>query len=646
MAVEKMKMVTVGGSLSELDKFVEVCCLETSVQCETAINHISSSMGFSTYTEENTTLDRLNTIREIAAHHEISLKYVEPVDFTDDEQTDQDFFAEISEKLTETQNQINDLKKQIAEHKSDIENLTHFKDMDIPLNEIFDCEFTKIRFGHLPKQSFNKMKLFESKHEMLFYPCSDDEENIWGVYFAPLEKAEEIDLFFASFYFERLYLPNAYDTPEKAIKDYEKKVTEKQSEIKSINQNILNFWKNKEKTCNKIYSKLLYLNTIHEIKSHVAVFNNTFCFIGWIPKAEIKGFEKNIKKVGNLGIDIDNAEDLDETFTPPTKLKTNRFSRPYTDFIEMYGVPSYNEIDPTNFLAVVYTLVFGIMFADFGQGLVLALLGAFMWFKNKSKMGGILIRCGISSAVFGFMFGSFFGNEELLHGFYNNVFGRDGPLLSPLEDVNKILILAIGIGVSLVVVAMVLNIWSNIKRKQYAMAVVSENGVAGIAAYLSGCALILKFLNSKSPKLDFINSKACFAVIIVCLLAMFFKEFFSETFDQKKKFKPESLSDFIMSNFFEVIEYVLSYFSNTLSFLRIGAYVLVHAGMMTVVYSLAPQAGIGRILVLIIGNVFVMGVEGVLTYIQVLRLAFYEMFSRFYQGDGNEFKATAVLEKN
>ena len=84
---------------------------------------------------------------------------------------------------------------------------------------------------------------------------------------------------------------------------------------------------------------------------------------------------------------------------------------------------------------------------------------------------------------------------------------------------------------------------------------------------------------------------------------------------------------------------MLSYFSNTVSFLRVGAFVLVHAGMMLVVYSMAPAAGFGRILVLVLGNLLIMGIEGVLTYIQVLRLGFYEMFSRFYQGDGQPFHA-------
>ena len=93
--------------------------------------------------------------------------------------------------------------------------------------------------------------------------------------------------------------------------------------------------------------------------------------------------------------------------------------------------------------------------------------------------------------------------------------------------------------------------------------------------------------------------------------------------------------DFILQNIFELLEYVLSYLSNTVSFLRVGAFVLVHAGMMMVVFSLAGESK--NIFVIILGNILVIALEGLLTGIQALRLEYYEMFSRFYNGDGKPF---------
>jgi V/A-type H+-transporting ATPase subunit I len=105
-----------------------------------------------------------------------------------------------------------------------------------------------------------------------------------------------------------------------------------------------------------------------------------------------------------------------------------------------------------------------------------------------------------------------------------------------------------------------------------------------------------------------------------------------------KKFEPESIADFIVSNFFEVFEFMLGYATNTLSFVRIGGFVFSHAGMMSVVMLLAHGASKGvSPIVIVLGNIFVIGMEGLIVAIQVLRLEFYEIFSRFYDADGRAF---------
>ena len=120
---------------------------------------------------------------------------------------------------------------------------------------------------------------------------------------------------------------------------------------------------------------------------------------------------------------------------------------------------------------------------------------------------------------------------------------------------------------------------------------------------------------------------------------MFFKEFLGNRLKGDTHWRPDRWSDYIMQNFFEVFEYILSYISNTISFLRIGAFVLVHTGMMMVVFQLAeltPPAV--SVIIIILGNLFVMALEALLVSIQALRLEFYEMFSRFFAGSGRPFE--------
>ena len=100
----------------------------------------------------------------------------------------------------------------------------------------------------------------------------------------------------------------------------------------------------------------------------------------------------------------------------------------------------------------------------------------------------------------------------------------------------------------------------------------------------------------------------------------------------------ESAGMFLIQGFFELFETLLSYFSNTLSFVRIGAFAVSHAAIMEVVLILAgAENGSPNWVVIVLGNLFVCGFEGLIVGIQVLRLEYYEMFSRFYKGSGRAF---------
>ena len=137
---------------------------------------------------------------------------------------------------------------------------------------------------------------------------------------------------------------------------------------------------------------------------------------------------------------------------------------------------------------------------------------------------------------------------------------------------------------------------------------------------------------------------------VVCLLILpiallFFSEPLAKLVDHEHGWKPEKWGAYFMQTFFEVFEYLLSYATNTMSFLRVGAFVLVHTGMMSVVFTLAEMSsGLGNILIVIVGNGIVMAMEGLLVGIQVLRLEFYEIFSRFFHGDGRPFRPVKLSE--
>jgi V/A-type H+-transporting ATPase subunit I len=240
-------------------------------------------------------------------------------------------------------------------------------------------------------------------------------------------------------------------------------------------------------------------------------------------------------------------------------------------------------------------------------------------------IAAIISLAGIFSTIFGFLYGSVFGFEDWLTPLW----------LSPRENVMTMLITAVGFGVFLILMAMIINIINGIKAKEWGKVFFDTNGVAGLVFYAALItSVVLLFTGHALPGV---------LVIVICfglpLLLIFFREPLTHIIQKNKKIFPERKGMFFMENFFELFEVLLSYLTNTISFLRVGAFALSHAGMMAVVMLLAgTESGHPNLIALILGNILVASMEGLVVGIQVLRLEYYEMFSRFYKGTGKEFK--------
>lgn len=213
-----------------------------------------------------------------------------------------------------------------------------------------------------------------------------------------------------------------------------------------------------------------------------------------------------------------------------------------------------------------------------------------------------------------------------------------------MDDIMTTLIMAVCFGVFLILVAMVINIINGIRAKNIEKIFFDASGVAGFICYGSVVLCVgLYFLGYAIP------GTIVLAIIVgLPLLCIFLKEPLTNWIEKKKNIFPEgSKVMFFVENLVELFDVVLSYATNTISFVRVGAFALSHAGMMGVVLSLAnAESGHPNLLVIILGNLFVTMLEGLVVGIQVLRLEYYEMFSRFYRGTGKEFKPFKSKETN
>jgi V/A-type H+-transporting ATPase subunit I len=261
------------------------------------------------------------------------------------------------------------------------------------------------------------------------------------------------------------------------------------------------------------------------------------------------------------------------------------------------------------------------MFGDIGHGIVLALIGVFMQKKWHANLGGIMITVGISSAIFGVLYGSAFGYE------FSPIWRK------PTANIGETLIFAAALGAGLVALSMLINMYNCFMRGKIAELLFGANGIAGLVFYSAILWLMFRVLNNKeiSPFVIFI---ATLPLIFVC-----FKQPL-ENYMSGRKIIPKD-GAFAFSIIVGLFETLLTYATNTVSFVRVGAFAVSHAGMMHVVLQLSSgTASAQNFIIIILGNALVMLIEGVLVGIQVLRLDFYELFSRFYKGTGQEFIST------
>ena len=201
-----------------------------------------------------------------------------------------------------------------------------------------------------------------------------------------------------------------------------------------------------------------------------------------------------------------------------------------------------------------------------------------------------------------------------------------------MHSINEMLIVTIGVGVGIIIIGLILNIINSFRGGRPGEAIFGHNGMAGLLFYTT----LIAFALSKVTGLFQMPGKAVAVVVVISVLCMYLSEPLGKLIEGKKKWLPTD-GMFYVENLFEMFEVIFSFFTNTISFLRVGAFAIVHVGMMMVVSVLAKNGGVGGIIVTVLGNILVMGLEGLIVGIQVLRLEYYEMFSRYFSGQGREF---------
>ncbi|MEN8178668.1 MAG: V-type ATPase 116kDa subunit family protein [Pseudomonadota bacterium] len=335
---------------------------------------------------------------------------------------------------------------------------------------------------------------------------------------------------------------------------------------------------------------------------------------GWVPVADIP-------RLGQVLDDrlkhpfVLQSRDPTEAERPevPSVLRHNRLLQPFSILVTQYGVPRYGEFNPTSLFAVTFICMFGMMFGDVGHGAVF-FIAALLARRRLGSFSFFGMAAGLSSSVFGFLYGSIFGYEHILHAAW----------VSPLSDPLYMLSVALIWGIGFLVLVSLINILNHLVLGDYWGALFAGNGLLSLLFYASllgtGYSFYMKVETGPSWSL-----LAFFAL--------------SGLFIHKLVSQQTGIGERIMVALIETFETIIGYISNTLSFLRVAAFSLNHVALAIAVFTLANSMGeAGHWLMILFGNLFILVLEGAIVIIQVLRLEYYEGFTRFYAGDGKVFR--------
>jgi len=423
------------------------------------------------------------------------------------------------------------------------------------------------------------------------------------------------------------------------------------AEQKTLQETVTELVKKEETHLRELWISLRVAELCSRIQTHFKSSSRTAVFAGWLPSSKKQRLVQRLTEAseGRCYLEwheADSAEIASEEV--PVQFDNPKVLAPFQMLVCNFGVPKYGTIDPTPFVMPMYLIMFGLMFADVGQGLVLAALGALgvrSLRDNEAKKGlfhlsWLVVWCGISAVVFGALLGSYFGMpliKPLWFDFHGIVAGH-GSGNSLISNIYDVLAITIYFGISVIFLGLLFN-WINIIRAKRWMELVFDKGGL-LGGWMYGGGIYIASYMIKHQYKEFPSGGVLMLLAGLPAILLFIKEpyhyYKHERGRSDQKPNPAMMVlDFLMKWIVELLEIFSGYLSNTLSFMRVAGLGIAHACLMISFFTLADMtSGVFSLLILVLGNILVIGLEGLSAGIQALRLNYYEFFTKFFHGTG------------
>ncbi len=455
---------------------------------------------------------------------------------------------------------------------------------------------------------------------------------------------------------------------EDALKDLGSKRTILHNEQEKLNADIHEIIEKKREMLENMRVNLKINELFYKIQSYFGTTSRTKLFSGWLPASNQKTLEKAIGNItsGQCYLEWNDPVKLKnlgyKNVNVPVQLKNPRFLSPFQMLVQNFSIPEYGTIDPTLFLAIAYLIMYGLMFCDLGHGAVLVLVGSIgsIIFKDTKEsyynISKLIIWCGASAIITGALFGAYFGTEWLKPLWFDYPGIISGHIIEKgfVKDINGILSMTIYFGIFIVSFGLILNWINKIAQRNWLGLILDKGGLLGGWIYGAGVYTAIYYIHHGYTALPSTNKLFWLLGLpsIILLLNPLMKFLPLRKKDTNLKFTIFTPFELCLTWAVELLDIFSGFLSNTLSFMRIAGYGIAHISLMAVIFDFARTVGddnssytVWSYIILIIGNLLVISLEGLLAGVQSLRLNYYEFFTKFFSGRGKAYSPISLSSR-
>lgn len=547
-------------------------------------------------------------------------------------QSAQEFLDALNKEIVSVQEQAGRLQEQASQDEMILTHVRQYLPFPVRRNSFYSFLF--VSTGKFEEKNIMVVEKSLKDIPHVIYPFRKEGSRVYAIFIGLRRDRDLLEKVLRDVAWKEFEYPKDADSVSREAQDkLAVKIKDARARIAEFSFRINALAKQNKAELARINSAVRVHRSLLEAKRYGSTTEKTALFTGWVPQDKKDDFISQIKSISGISyVESRNAEQAGISKEEvPVQFKHGAFLRPFELLIGAYGIPRYGAIDPTGLVAISFLVMFGAMFGDIGHGLALILLGFILGIKARQKVARqirmLLFYCGGSSMIFGFLYGSFFGYEF------------ESLWLKPIENIMEVFKISIFLGIALISVGIAVNIINSLRDRDYSKLFFDKSGLIGGLIYWTGIGLVIKLFLVPGA-VPYYSYYLIFGGVLAIFLYPVVKCVI------KKKYS--HLMESFMESIVGILEIFMGYLANTVSFIRVAAFSLAHAGLFIAIFNLA---GIVRASartsdfywpVIVLGNILVIVLEGLVVPIQSIRLNYYEFFSKFFISGKRVYKPLTI----